>query len=571
MANWLYWGFKPVRGEDYYLHPYYAQQQAWGQMASFFGLSCLLAVTVSVIVVGVSVISSPFAILVVFGFAFYARVCGRSIFRVLRSYGQLAPNLEADVRRCRKAVRRRNFASTPWQYLSTHMRAFILWAIMARPLDEAAQLKALGDACIVSYDATGQMKLLQEALEAYIRCLQRRPSGCTLRGIAVRDLSLALWQYCRDRDGDVTIPQLDECLKLLRETLDLHPTAHDVWMPYYASALEMRFKHTPQQDLTILVQSIELYRKTLRHWFLDHPAPTTRDFLDGFRLHWRLLYQKPELWPTLRPSLDVVLSQLGCALLILFREQGNLNTLEEAITLLRRALRLRQQGHPARHLSLHHLAAALHVLCEERGDSTVSDEAIVLYEEALWLSNDRFCDGSRGILLDGFGIALITSFRLHRDLNVLTKSVLMLEEALQLHPRGHSARGASLRHLGDALRIRAEERGDWNALADAISRYREALQASPGIGHDPVRDELLNGLGIALLVRFRQTGSLDSLTEAIVSHREALRLQRSAHHSRGFSLNYLALGLVARSHQQGGLADLDEALNSFARQYGTAD
>jgi tetratricopeptide (TPR) repeat protein len=554
MANWLRFGFKPVYGDEatnlFDLHPYYGKKQL---LAGILGYLGIIMVAVSIGWIGKSLRSIPSSLWCFWsmGITFYVRVCGRFILRAV----WLEPDLETQVRLCREVVKRRESASTRVQRLSASLRAYVSCIILGSPWHEASELKALGDVCVVSYDTTGQMELLEEALRAYERCLHLRPYGHNLHGLAVRDLSLALWRHCRDNNGDNT--KLNQCLEMLRKTIDLHPTAREVWMPYHASALIMQFKQIPQQDLTLLAQAIELYRETLRLRSLAPPALTARD---EFLLWWRLLYEEPELWPAPRPTKDLVLSRLGCALLILFQEQGSPDTLEEAITLLRRALQLRQKGHPARYLSLHHLATALHVLCEERGDSSVAEEAIVLYEEALRLSNGLSGGVSRGALLDGFGIAFITRFRLHPDLDVLTKSVLLLKEALRLHPQDRFARIASLRHIGDALRIRAEERGEWNALDDAISQYREALQLSSGMGHDPVRDEVLNGLGIALLVRFRQTGSLDDLTEAIVFHREALQLQRSAHHTRGFSLNYLALGLLARSHQQGGLADLDEAI-----------
>jgi tetratricopeptide (TPR) repeat protein len=250
------------------------------------------------------------------------------------------------------------------------------------------------------------------------------------------------------------------------------------------------------------------------------------------------------------------LNYLANALGTRFQHWGVSNDLDEAIVFHQKALLLRPVPHPDRWVSLYNLATALKARFAQRGKSSDLNEAILFFQEAILLQPAPHPKCS--LSLNNLACALSSRFQHWGVSSDLDEAILFHQEALLLQPAPHPDRSVSLSNLTVALITRFKHRGVPSDLDEAILFSQEALLLQPAPHLD--RSMSLNNLAAALSNRFQHRGVPSDLDEAILFHQEALLLRPVPHLDRSMSLSNLATALCARFQQRGVPSDLDEAI-----------
>jgi tetratricopeptide (TPR) repeat protein len=275
---------------------------------------------------------------------------------------------------------------------------------------------------------------------------------------------------------------------------------------------------------------------------------TTR--LQGYHLHGSRKEDEMSAW-------GEIMFNTGTRLLVRFMQKGGLGTLQEAVNLLRGALKMFPQGHPSRDSSLSNLANALQTQYEQGGDLSKLTEAVNLHHEALALCPRGHPDRAGSLV--NLGIALQTQYGQDGDPSKLTQTVDLHREALSLCPRGHPDRAGSLINLANALRMQYEQDGDLSKLAQTVDLHREALSLCPR-GH-PGRAGSLVNLAIALRTQYEQDGDAFKLTQTVNLHGEALSLRPRGHPDRAGSLVNVGIALQTQYGQDGDLSKLTQTVD----------
>ncbi|KAJ7737609.1 CHAT domain-containing protein [Mycena maculata] len=163
--------------------------------------------------------------------------------------------------------------------------------------------------------------------------------------------------------------------------------------------------------------------------------------------------------------------------------------------------------------------------------------------------------------LSNLASAVMTRFEQRGDAQDLDEAIQLYREALTLHPSPHPDRAGSPSNLANAVLTRFQQRGDAQDLDEAIQLHREALALCPSL--HPDCDSSLNNLAVAVQIRFEHQGNAQDLDEAIQLHRKVLGHCPSPHSDRGSFLNNLANAVEARFEQQGDAQDLDEVIQLY--------
>ncbi|KAG2339529.1 hypothetical protein BDR05DRAFT_1003340, partial [Suillus weaverae] len=258
----------------------------------------------------------------------------------------------------------------------------------------------------------------------------------------------------------------------------------------------------------------------------------------------------------LRPR---ALDSLSWALILRFRQCGNIDDLDECIQFSREAVSLCPEGHAGRDTFLNNLALSLNVRFDHQGKPNDLDEAISLYEEALRLRpvGHKYRDTS----LSNLGLALIARFKGRGNIDDITRAVSLYREALTLRPPGHPRRDTTLNNLALALKIRYDKLDVSEDLNEAIDRYRESLRLRR-LDH-PERHRNLFNLSAALCSRFTQTQENGDVEEAINLCQESFEALPLLHPDRHTSYFTLGKAYTARYCAQYKPADLALAVENF--------
>ncbi|THH16518.1 hypothetical protein EW146_g4137 [Bondarzewia mesenterica] len=267
------------------------------------------------------------------------------------------------------------------------------------------------------------------------------------------------------------------------------------------------------------------------------------------------------------------------------KEAGQLSDLENAISLLRRALDRRPEPHPLRSGSLNHLATALVTKFYRTGDAQDLGDAISLYNTVALEARQDTVDAEldddddersvaqlqilqqkenveeNGECSDMINLALasINKYNHAASISSLNTSIFLHREALRPRPVPHAQRFALLTGLADALAARfriAESVGD---LDEAISFHGETLDLS--LGFDPDQESLLLSLTGAFLTRFNHAGQFRDLDDALVCMERVNegRRARSIKVHEAKTLVYLADTLLGGFDHSSEVSDLDRA------------
>jgi hypothetical protein len=252
-------------------------------------------------------------------------------------------------------------------------------------------------------------------------------------------------------------------------------------------------------------------------------------------------------------SKGVALCNAGTQLFKRFKQYGGLETLQEAVGMLRGALALFPQGHRNRGVALNNLAVALMTQYEQDGDTSKLAETVDRYREALSLHPQGHPD--RASSLNNLANALITQYEQDGDTSKLAETVDRHREALSLRPQGHPDRAMSLGNLASALLTQYEQDGDMSKLAETVDRHREALSLRPE-GH-PDRSDSLNNFSNSYLAQYEHDGNESALINALKLRRECLDSRIPGHPDR-----YTAHHAIARVQlMDSSLFDWEEALD----------
>ncbi|KAI6011597.1 hypothetical protein EDC04DRAFT_2609837 [Pisolithus marmoratus] len=283
---------------------------------------------------------------------------------------------------------------------------------------------------------------------------------------------------------------------------------------------------------------------------------------------------------------DVALGNLAGALYDRFQAEGNVDDVDEAITLHRAALELRPPGHPERSLSLYGLSLCFLSRYDSRGVVMDLEEAVTFGRAGLELCPPDHRD--RGLFLNNVAFGLCKRFTEQTTMCDLDEAFDLHRAALELHPSGHPDQSSSLHGLALCFSSRYDNQGVVADLEEAITLGRAALDLRPP-GH-PSRGVSLSNIALYLGKRFGEQaamcdlnkafelqraalelhpsghpqryenrGVVADLEEAITLGRAALDLRPPGHPSRGVSLSNLALYLWERFREQAAMCDLNEA------------
>jgi tetratricopeptide (TPR) repeat protein len=358
-------------------------------------------------------------------------------------------------------------------------------ALASTPLDHpdrAERAASLGEHLWIRYNHTGDISLINEAIELDREVLALQPPGHPDRSTSCFNLGTSL-HSCYEQTGNVAL--LNEAIELKREALALRPPGHPDRArscTNLGSSLHACYEQTG--NAALLDEAIELQREALA------------------------------LRPPGHPDRAWSCANLGSSRRVRFQQTGVVALLDEAIELEREALALRPPGHPDRANSCANLGASLHVRYKQTGDVALLDEAIELEREVLALQPPGHPD--RAWSCANLGSSLLVRYKQTSDVALLDEAIELEREALALRPPGHPARADSCANFGSSLHARYQQTGDVALLDEAIELERDALALRPQ-GH-PDRAHSCTNLGFSLRVRYEQTGGVALLDEAIEAY-----------------------------------------------------
>ncbi|KAJ7856020.1 CHAT domain-containing protein, partial [Mycena leptocephala] len=159
--------------------------------------------------------------------------------------------------------------------------------------------------------------------------------------------------------------------------------------------------------------------------------------------------------------------------------------------------------------------------------------------------------------LTDLGTSLLCRFGWLGNLNDLNKSIMMLEDAVQLTPDGHPDKPGRLTNLGNSLFSRFERLGDLSDLKKSIM-MKDAVQLTPD-GH-PDKPGRLANLDNSLFSRFEHLGDLSDLNKSIMMLEDAVQLTPDGHPDKPGRLTNLGNSLFSRFERLGDLSDLKKSI-----------
>ncbi|MDN3024997.1 CHAT domain-containing protein [Streptomyces sp. S.PB5] len=375
---------------------------------------------------------------------------------------------------------------------------------------------------------------------------KKRKAPTTEETIAALRARLARFVRAGDTDAVLGDSALDEARVLLGDLPEGRAGAETLslcGMLHFA-----RFQVLPagqdQQELFIAVQLFTL---------LDIVAPEM---------------VPPELRPLIRldsagPKADRTAPQSGAeadaerALDVVRLAPNAPHSLDEAVHLLREALRELPRDHPNRGRYLAALDDALEQRFELKGAPEDLDEAIEVSREAVTVSPPSHPDHASA--LSNLGNALGMRFDLAQQPADLDEAITVGRKARTAARADHPARAQILSNLGANLRGRYERNGKAADLKQAVTLLRQAADLLPH-GH-PVRAAVVSNLGGALVSRYGRSNDPADLDEAIVLYREAIRPLPPGHPKVSGLQSNLSGALCLRFEHAHDRGELDEAID----------
>uniref|UniRef100_A0A8H7Y5V6 CHAT domain-containing protein n=1 Tax=Psilocybe cubensis TaxID=181762 RepID=A0A8H7Y5V6_PSICU len=447
--------------------------------------------------------------------------------------------------------------------------------------DHASSLNNLGHVLHTRFKHNGQITDLDAAIQIQKDSLELHPPTHPNRPYSLDNLATALTE--RFQNTGIST-DLEEAVLLHREALKLRTTSQfdrSLSLNNLAYTLQARFEVTSEQEN--LEEAIALHKAALelrsgnhpsRHMSLNNLANALMTLFDqvgrlddlneAIELHKQALERRAAPHPDRASSLMNLAGALGTH----FTQTGQRRSLDEAIICYREALLIFPKSHPLRPMCLNNLANRL---ISSRSSEifgqqdNIVEEVISLVAEALKLRSPPHPDWSLSVFhLSGLLEAQGENLPTVDQYNLLNKSVILCKSAIDLLPDQHVHRQAYVGRLAGLLNARFKISRQIEDIDKAILLQRQEL-LSQGPSH-PDRVIFLTNLAGALQARFYYGAdhNASDFQESVALNRQALDIYPFQHPGR-FTC-WANLGKVF--HQAytilGNPLHLEESLSSFA-------
>ncbi|KAJ7689622.1 hypothetical protein B0H17DRAFT_1295277 [Mycena rosella] len=286
---------------------------------------------------------------------------------------------------------------------------------------------------------------------------------------------------------------------------------------------------------------------------LSQPGPTAPDVVNGTKLlknptsnlaqHLQQAVWAYEDSVHDEPKSAVYWADLGFALQTHFEQCGDLDDLQQALSLWEKVVALTPDGHLDKLLQWNNLANSLITRFEWLNDITDLNRSLEIHEKAVSLAPNGHPD--KPLLLNNLANSLLTRFEQLGDLADFHKSLEIQENAVSLTPDDHSNKPIWL-----------------NNLAKYLSRSLEIQECAVSLAPDghPDRPGMLNNLANCLTTCFERLDDLADLHRSLMIKEHAVSLTPDGHSSKPIWLNDLAYSLLTRFKQLDDISDLNRSL-----------
>ncbi|GAW17394.1 hypothetical protein ANO14919_068510 [Xylariales sp. No.14919] len=255
-------------------------------------------------------------------------------------------------------------------------------------------------------------------------------------------------------------------------------------------------------------------------------------------------------------SIQNLVAHLSTLLFNRYELGGNLEDLEKAIQLARRAVDDTAQGNPARPSRLSSLSEMLFHRYQRMSEADDLLKAISGTEVSLSLT--ALSDTKRPSRLSSLGVMLLSEFYLTGQVETLKRSVGHAREAVESVSEGDPTFVGVLNNFVIMLTTQHTHTGYVKYIDEAILHARKAVNRKKSA-------TLLNNLGTALLSRYESTGNVKDLQDAISTTYEAIRTTPDNHvdlPARLGNISNMVLREYERTKEE---KDLEDAV-SYARE-----
>ncbi|KAJ7865997.1 CHAT domain-containing protein [Mycena olivaceomarginata] len=421
-----------------------------------------------------------------------------------------------------------------------------LWVMHERILlcyqsndDRAQLLNILGDILLKSYQVSGTVDNLNQAVCAYNDAVRDDPGHVIYLADLGRSLQLRFERLGSLLDINQSIEMLEDALRL---TPDGHPDKPSL-LNNFGSSLACRFEQLG--DLSDINKSVLMKEDAVK------------------------------LTPDGHPDKPGWLNNLGNSLLSRFERLGDLSDINKSVLMFEDAVKLTPDGHPNKPSLLNNLGNSLLGRFERLGDLSDISKSVLMKEDAIKLTPDGHPD--KPSRLNNLGNSLLSRFKRLGDLSDINKSVLMFEDAIKLTPDGHPDKPSRLNNLGNSLFHHFEWLGDLSDINKSVLMKEDAVKLTPD-GH-PDKPRWLNNLGNSLLSRFgwlgdlsdinksvlmkedARLGDLSDINKSVLMKEDAVKLTPDGHPDKPRWLNNLGNSLLSRFEQLGDLSDINKSVS----------
>ncbi|GFG20210.1 hypothetical protein IFM5058_10514 [Aspergillus udagawae] len=230
--------------------------------------------------------------------------------------------------------------------------------------------------------------------------------------------------------------------------------------------------------------------------------------------------------------------------------------LEEAITMIRKAVNATPEDHPDRAGRLNNLGLRLGQRYSRTGAMADLQEAIVMIRKAINATPEDHPD--QAIFLSNLGLQLGHSYLRTGAMTDLEEAITVSRKVVDATPEDHPDWAGRLNNLGLRLGQRYSRTGVMADLQEAIIMVRKAINAAPE--DHPDQAIFFSNLGSRLGQRYLSTGEIADLDEALQLAWAAVNATPDDHPDRAGRFNNVAIRLGDRYSRTGAMADLEEAI-----------
>lgn len=244
------------------------------------------------------------------------------------------------------------------------------------------------------------------------------------------------------------------------------------------------------------------------------------------------------------------------ALATVYRASGDIQVLQEAIAIQRRALDLLPAGAADRHILLSNLANRVADLYAVTTERALLDESIAAQREAIDVAPAGAPE--RAELVSNLASYLSDLYRATADRGILDEVVALQRTTVATLSLDDERAAIALDNLGSHLAELYEVTGERELLDGSVVRHRQAVKTTRATGSDLPRH--LDHLASRLSQLYAASNNVAHLTEAVRIQRQAVAATPPNGAERSGHLNDLANLLSGMYRAIGDRAALDEAL-----------